>query len=141
MDPQALLYYFGCIAVVCSLNAVFLFLACKQSRQAHCCPEYEHKYRGFKHGRLAVYVSLVLLQLGLSTARLFSHLTTDGLTWIDLSQLLVLLLYLSTLVRSESCLPSCLDSSAHVLYLFKACLSCYQRLHAYRTSSVSRFAS
>ncbi|WIA38058.1 hypothetical protein OEZ86_001427 [Tetradesmus obliquus] len=51
MDPQALLYYFGCIAV-----------------------------------------------LGLSTARLFSHLTTDGLTWIDLSQLLVLLLYLSTLV-------------------------------------------
>uniref|UniRef100_A0A383VNR8 Uncharacterized protein n=1 Tax=Tetradesmus obliquus TaxID=3088 RepID=A0A383VNR8_TETOB len=98
MDPQALLYYFGCIAVVCSLNAVFLFLACKQSRQAHCCPEYEHKYRGFKHGRLAVYVSLVLLQLGLSTARLFSHLTTDGLTWIDLSQLLVLLLYLSTLV-------------------------------------------
>jgi hypothetical protein len=100
MDPQALLYYFVCITVVCTLNALSLLYVCKQSRQTYCCPEYEHKYRGFKHGRLAVYTSLALLQLGLSTARLFSHLKTDGLTWIDLSQLLVLLLYLSTLVSS-----------------------------------------
>jgi hypothetical protein len=98
MDPQALLYYFICIAVVCALNGLSLFFAYKQSRQAHCCPDYEHKYRGFKHGRLAVYMSLVLLQLGLSSARLYSHLQTDGLTWIDLSQLLVLLLYIITLV-------------------------------------------
>jgi hypothetical protein len=111
MDPQALLYYFGCIALACLFNALALFFACKQSRQAHCCPEYEHKYRGFKHGRLAVYTALVLLQLGLSTARLFSHLKTDGFTWIDLSQLLVLLLYLSTLVGTEFCLLLCLHSS------------------------------
>ncbi|KAF6265156.1 hypothetical protein COO60DRAFT_1697984 [Scenedesmus sp. NREL 46B-D3] len=98
MDPQALLYYFVCISVVCVVNALSLLIACKHSRQAHCCPDYEHKYRGFKHGRLAVYISLVLLQLAISIVRVYGHLHMDGLTWIDLSQLLVLLLYITTLV-------------------------------------------
>lgn len=93
MDAAELAFFISIVAT-CTLTVVFLVL--NATRTTTSSYTHEHKFVSYKIARIVIYTVLIVSQTALSVARLISHGTS--VTWVEGSQVSVLLLYVVSLV-------------------------------------------